>query len=75
MVCMILDLVGGPARALELFIEALIVKSSQVTHMYNSRTLSASHMCVFTYILVYLCSDFLTEFKAVKYSRQAWQLW
>ena len=37
-------LTDGEARALELFIEALIVKSAQVTHHNSSRTLSTSHM-------------------------------
>lgn len=32
------------SRALELFIEALIVKSTEVTQWNNSRTLSASHI-------------------------------
>ena len=41
---MIRDVVSLSARALELFIEALIVKSTQVTRINNARTLSASHM-------------------------------
>ena len=36
--------VMSAARALELFIETLIVKSTEVTSAHNSRTLSASHM-------------------------------